>query len=116
MRTKKICDMDRRERRTRVAELAARFGGDRLNLDCEIDSDDLWDLWNVIHVMPRITARALFPEKPSGYVTLTGWIGAYAANKATAMDCRKRGDVNAATCYEKICEGIYGRFPETVRW
>lgn len=40
----------------------------------------------------------------------------YACNKATAIACRLKGDIAAATNYESICERIYQELPEDLRW
>src|SRR5687768_3881619 len=52
-------------------------------------------------------ARELFPHRPRGYVVATSMLSHYASNKATAMECRLRGDVETALMYEGICERIY---------
>ena len=61
-------------------------------------------------------ARAIFPDRPSGYVSATGTLRGYAANKATAMTCRARGDIHAAQTYETICEMLYAELPEWAKW
>jgi hypothetical protein len=85
------------------------------NLDAT-EPDALMTFWLATSYHDRTVARFLFPERPTGYVRATGALGAYAANKATAMGCRERGDIRGAECYESICEGIYERLPEYARW
>lgn len=119
MERKKFGDLGRKARVARIEELAKHFNAPEINLDCEVGSGDLWELWHAVYCMPRIAARIFFPhspDRPRHYVAITSWLGAYASNKATAMDCRLRGDSQAATCYETICEQIYDRLPEGVRW
>jgi hypothetical protein len=65
---------------------------------------------------PILVARGLFPARPSGYGTATRLLAAYADNKRTAMQCRIRGDIEAAVVYEIICEQIYAKLPAFARW
>jgi hypothetical protein len=45
-----------------------------------------------------------------------GDVANYAANKATAMQCRLRGDIQTAIMYESICDRIYSDLPASLRW
>jgi hypothetical protein len=54
--------------------------------------------------------------KRKGYTRLAKQLAHYASNKATAMECRLRGDIQAAGIYEAICERIYTALPEDLRW
>ena len=69
-------------------------------------TEDLMDFW---YVTSRgwAMARYLFTNRPTSYITATAMLGNYAANKATAMQCRAKGDITAAQIYEHICEQIY---------
>lgn len=88
-----------------------------MNLDGYIDPSDLWEIWKRTNtVRPIAFACQLFPDAPKGFVRVTKDLGNYAANKATAMQCRLRGDINAALMYEGICERIYNDLPEYARW
>lgn len=88
-----------------------------INLDGYLEPETLWEFWRDAQgLRPIALARVLFPSKPSGYVTATSGLGNYAANKATAMECRFRGDIQAAFVYETICESIYSGLPEYARW
>jgi hypothetical protein len=40
----------------------------------------------------------------------------YADTKASAMQHRSRGNIEAALLYEDLCERIYRRLPEHCRW
>jgi hypothetical protein len=90
-----------------------------MNLDA-MTENDLMKLWHDIHVHPVKMARQLFPKqaagKVKGYVSAAETLGAYASNKATAMACRKRGDIQAALIYEKTCDMIYDDLPVYARW
>lgn len=94
------------------------FADGGVNLDGEHD-DNLMAFWawggasgSTLHR----AARAIFPSRPAGYVSVTGSLRGYAANKATAMRCRATGDLAAAQVYERICETIYDELPEWARW
>jgi len=88
-----------------------------INLDAFVDAAELWEFHNAARgLRPLTLARTLFPSKQSGYVQATNQLKHYAANKATAMDCRKRGDVSTALHYEKIAERIYSELPTFARW
>lgn len=87
------------------------------NLDGASCSDDLMKFWTwAQNCHPVITGRRLFPERPKGYVTATRDLGAYAANKATAMTAREAGSIRSAQCYETICDTIYADLPQWARW
>ena len=87
-----------------------------MNLD-GMFPDELMEFWaKTNRQRPIKLARELFPEKPKGYVKAVRELGFYASNKATAMNCRERGDINTALMYEGICERIYTSLPEFARW
>jgi hypothetical protein len=75
--------------------------------------DDLTAFW-MNHQRGR-NRKALGIVGPNS-VNLTATLAAYAINKATAMTCRLRGDIMAAMTYETICDNIYDRLPEDVKW
>ncbi len=84
------------------------------NLDA-MNPEELWALWAKWRYAKRSDAVALVgPRK--GYTVLVGNLAGYASNKATAMNCRIRGDIPAAQVYESICESIYSELPEDCRW
>lgn len=83
------------------------------NLDCE-NEDDLWEFWRK-HLGGR-RYKELFPEGGRNTRVATRDLANYAANKATAMACRRRGDIDTASWYECICENIYSKLPEFARW
>jgi len=62
------------------------------------------------------TARELFPDRPTGYVSATRDLANYASNKATAMRLREAGNIQAAFRYETIADRIYDSLPEFARW
>lgn len=95
--------------------LRTHAGPDGINMDA-IPQDDLMMIWHGIYCHPVRMARILFPDRPKGYVRATCDMGHYASNKATAMGCRLRGEINSALTYEGICESIYSRLPEYARW
>lgn len=87
-----------------------------VNLDClSIDGQDLIVWWRD-HSRGVNCARALFPDRPKGYVHATRDLANYASNKGTAMLCRSRGDISGAQSYEAICNRIYSQLPAYARW
>ncbi len=87
-----------------------------LNLDA-MDADELWAFHTALRgVRPISQAKQLFPRKPKKYVATTNDLKHYAANKATAMAVRLRGDIQTALMYEKIADRIYGQLPSYARW
>lgn len=85
-----------------------------INLDCQTH-DFLMEFWARYSRPRRIDALDLVGSR-KGYTTLAGDLAAYAVNKATAMSCRVRGDIQAAEIYETICERIYSDLPADLRW
>ena len=88
-----------------------------LNLDdYSCDPADYMALYDKLSRGSRRAATEIFPDKPVGFVRAARDIGHYAANKATAMNLRKLGNVNGAQAYEAICQRIYDNLPEFARW
>jgi len=84
------------------------------NLD-GMSANELRDFWQKYHRARRKDAEALVGRRKGG-TRIAAQLAAYADNKATAMDCRRRGDITAAQIYEKICDDIYDRLPADLRW
>lgn len=95
--------------------IGARDGGAPNLDDMTTDPAEL-RAWAVRHDRGRRIAAELFSDKPAGYVSATRQLARYADNKATAMECRARGDISAAADYERICGRIYDRLPPFARW
>lgn len=91
---------------------AARGENNVPNLDA-MEPDDLMAFWKQ-HQAGR-NSRALFLAGGTGTHNATADLANYASSKATAMQCRLRGDVESALMYEKICDGIYDRLPDWAR-
>lgn len=85
------------------------------NLDA-MPSDELMRFWNVWQRPTRNGAELLFDGRHKGYIRAAKDVANYASNKATAMQCRLRGDIQTALMYEGICERIYQSLPEFARW
>jgi len=51
-----------------------------------------------------------------GQFKITKLIRGYLSNKAYAVSLRLKGNIEGALLYEKICEDIYARFPEDLKW
>lgn len=85
------------------------------NLDC-MSEDELMAFWKRYSRPSRKDAEALIGDRCKGFTTMCGRLAGYAANKATAISCRLRGDIQVALSYENICDAIYDRIPEDIRW
>ena len=83
------------------------------NLDAETP-DALMSFWNK-HQRGR-ASRELFPAGGKQTRRATADLASYASNKATAMQCRLRGDIPGALMYESIADRIYNRLPEFAQW
>lgn len=83
------------------------------NLDA-MDADELWAFW-CKHQSGR-DYRKLFPAGGRDTKRSTCDLAGYAANKATAIRCRTRGDIPGALLYEQIADRIYQRLPAFARW
>ncbi len=85
------------------------------NLDAMAE-DDLMSFWSRYARPSRKDAESLIGDRRRGFTTLAGRLAGYASNKATAMACRRRGDIQAALIYEHICDSIYERLPADLQW
>lgn len=85
------------------------------NLDA-MPADDLMNFWLRYGRPSRKDAERLIGDRRRGFTTISGSLAGYASNKATAMRCRERGDIQAASIYETICERIYEGLPADCRW
>lgn len=99
---------------TRIGPVSLGDAPEVPNLDA-MPQAELWDFWKRYARPKRADAVALVgPRK--GFTVLAGNLAGYASNKATAMACRERGDIQAALAYESICESIYEELPDDCRW
>lgn len=78
-----------------------------------MNHDDLMSFW-MRHQHGR--GRKLLGLTGKGSVNTTGSLAHYAANKAAAITCRLRRDIQAALVYETICDNIYSSLPTEVKW
>lgn len=86
------------------------------NLDA-MSKEDLMAFWmKYQNISRRKDCAELIGDRRKGYTTIAKDLGAYAVNKATAIGCRLRGDIQAAQIYERICDSIYDGIPEDCRW
>ena len=82
------------------------------NLDA-MPAEDLKQFW-FMHQKGGNARRVGLRGKGSRVATAD--LANYASNKATAIECRLRGDIQYATMYEDICERIYQNLPAVARW
>lgn len=85
------------------------------NFDAMPESE-LMDFWSRYHRPTRKDAEALIGDRRKGFTTIAATLASYACNKAVAMGCRAKGDIQAAEVYEHACELSYQRLPEDLRW
>jgi hypothetical protein len=85
------------------------------NLDAK-DAQDLWAFWAAHRHANKSSRLLLCGTLGRGTVKATKALANYASNKATAMQCRERGDIQSAQTYEAICERIYSELPSELRW
>lgn len=83
------------------------------NLDGQTPAD-LLEFWHRHNRGRKV--RELFPTGGKGSRRATADLANYASNKATAMQCRLRGDIAVALSYETICDRIYSELPEGAQW
>ena len=87
-------------------DLVARFNR------CQ-DRDVLRRVARRISRNPVISARSLFPDRRSGYVTLTKLLGNYADNLVNMLCCRQQGDRPGVLRCQRACDEIINAMP---RW
>lgn len=64
----------------------------------------------------RTDAAALIGDTRPGYTNIARHLANYASNKGAAMMCRRSGDITGASIYETICDNIYAKLPEDLKW
>lgn len=84
------------------------------NLDEGLTREKLWEFFER-HKWPLRSSK-LFPTRPPGYMAAERNLAHYACNKAVAMDCRERGDIQSAQLYEGIADRIYQQLPFYAKW
>lgn len=90
---------------------------DNFNPDT-MDAEDLREFYTWANgLMPFSKAKRFFGgTTPQNYLGVFKSCYQYADNRATAMECRSRGDIPAAQIYETICQNIYNSLPHWARW
>lgn len=78
--------------------------------------DELMAFWSRYHRATRKDAAELVGDRRKGYTNIAATAANYACNKAVAMQCRLRGDIQAASIYEHAAELCYERLPPDLRW
>lgn len=78
--------------------------------------EELMNFWACYSRCGRKKAAELIGGARKGYTKLTRDLANYASNKATAMWCRERGDIERAQMYEKVCDRIYDGLPVDLKW
>lgn len=83
------------------------------NLDC-MTPTALMQFWKTYDRGRKY--RVVFPDGGPGTMRAVADLANYAANKATAMNCRIKGDIQTAMQYESICDSIYDGLPDYAKW
>ena len=78
------------------------------------EPSDLMLFW--AHYQNGRNFRELFPAGGKGSKRAAADIANYAANRATAAECRLRGDIEHAFLYERYAERIYADLPSFARF
>jgi hypothetical protein len=81
-----------------------------------MSKDDLMSFWARYHRPSRKDAELLIGDRRKGFTTIASSLANYACNKAVAMSCRLKGDMQAAAIYETHCDMIYDRLPFDIKW
>ena len=84
------------------------------NLDSGLTTDELMSFWN--EYQDGRNYRNLFPAGGKGTKSAAANLACYASNKATAIQCRLRGEIETALMYEGIADRIYSNLPDYARW
>lgn len=85
------------------------------NLDAMTETD-LMAFWSRYHRPTRKDAESLVGDRRRGFTIIAATLANYACNKAVAMQCRREGRIEAAMCYEYVCDLSYDRLPEDLKW
>jgi hypothetical protein len=79
-------------------------------------ADELMAFWAKYNRPSRKAAAELLGHNRRGYMKTAETLANYACNKATAIRCREKGDIQAAQIYESCCDLAYDRLPAEARW
>ncbi len=85
------------------------------NFDAMTDKE-LMSFWSKYHRPRRKDAAELIGDTRPLYTNIASSLASYACNKAVAMGCRLRGEIESAQTYEKCCDFIYDELPEDLKW
>lgn len=87
-----------------------------INLDDSMTATELFAWSYHASFAPKAMRLEVFGRIGKGTVRAMKDCSHYAANKATAMQCRARGELPAALLYENIAERIYASLPSYAKW
>ncbi len=78
--------------------------------------EELMTFWSRYHRATRKDAEALVGDRRKGFTVIAAQLANYACNKAVAMSCRLRGDIQAAQVYEHATDLCYNALPQDLKW
>jgi len=81
-----------------------------------MSSAELMAFWKRYHRATRKDAAELVGDTRKGYTNIAATLANYACNKAVAIDCRLKGDIQAALIYEHNADLCYDRLPADLQW
>lgn len=77
----------------------------------QLDIDELYYLSAKIDENPDKIAGLLFPDKPSGRVTLTKKIGQWAINQTVVLENDQNNKPDVANIFNKVGDRIWHQLP-----
>lgn len=83
---------------------------DNLNLDA-MPKNELRKFYDIININSLKQKRILKTDKKS-----LSNLKNYAINKAVAMDLKESGNIERSSTYKTICNNIYNRIDENLKW
>jgi len=87
-----------------------------INLDDSMTATELFAWSYRASFASKAMRLEIFGRIDTGTVRAMKDCANYAANKATAMQCRARGEIPTALMYENIADRIYASLPSYAKW
>lgn len=81
-----------------------------------MSAEELMQFWKRYTRPTRKDAEALIGDRRKGFTTLCGALAAYACDKAVAIGCRLRGEIDTAMGYERSADMRYEALPDDLKW
>jgi hypothetical protein len=85
------------------------------NLDC-MDVEELQGFTAKYWNSSKVLAEELIGDRRRGFKSIADQLVMYARHKTHAIKHRTEGEIGSATVFESICDRIYAKLPEDLRW